>query len=694
MRGQGILLRSILVGTACFALVACGGKKKDDTKKDNAPAGKKAAAGDSPSKEKVAAPGDGASPTAQVSGLFSGMMGKKTGVALSKVDLGKIFEKSHAPAAPAPAIATADMKGAVPAAAVASDLWSLAPDNTAFGIVITDGTIATADRTLAEIKRIIMARPGGTKMLAEITSITSNKSGFDLFKMSSWLTTAGMDPSKGAALFMATNREALIVLPVVDPAAFQKAANDTKGSFGASHCVMASKGRYVCAEKLAYAKAAVASKDPPIKIKAASLPSWLKGDVQLVAHLGSFPKAITKLKKLEPALTNIGMIAVTARMRGGIVGVHGWLEGKRTGPIGTLVAALPQAKLPPLAFGAVNYFHSRIPMTLLTAKMPPRMPLPGGVDVRRDIFDNMTGEMLSFSRGKKIFAEHLLFGLKDPAIAAKAITALCQVLAQKTPPGVSGLRPGNGSCTATLDLAALLGKSGDLEPLVKGMPRQQLQLGIVGDKLLLVLGERGKVNKSGKTYGDPHLAKEFLAGDWNVFHWGMAFDPIAIAPPVLRKRLDAIIASGSANDRTAFDMMRWIYAHIYETGMGFALRDDGMYMVAQLTTMAADPPDVYHAHEAAFAKLLDGDYKSYTTDVMANAAKAPGSLAGQHARKMKEGVPILGQFGAVGALTLWATLVKGGDSSPRHRGSTASDPPFKAPARPAPAPAPFPLRGK
>lgn len=674
---------------ATVALVACGGSK-DNKKK-----------GDSPQKDeakpakvqgpnaKVAQPSEASSgllaggsvkrkagPMAggilggAPSGILGGLVGKSTGTAMSKVDLSDLFNKSKNPTAPAPQISvTSKAPAAVAKASKGSTaaLWQLAPDNAAFGFVINDGAFVQLAAATKDIERMLTKFGGpGEQVLAEIRKNLKGK--FAPFRLAAWAQKAGVDINKGMAIFMATNGEAVVVLPIVDPAAFSKAVNDTKGNIGPKHCISQSPGRYVCSEKLAYAKAAIASTSPPIATRTAKLPRWLRGDVELVTHIGSFPGAVRKLQSWRPAMSNFGTLAVAARMKNGKLGVHGWLEGKRGGPVGSAFAAIPAANLPKLAYGAVSWMHMRLPMGLFTAKMPPSLPM-GSSDLRKDLVDNLTGEALLFTRGKDLFAEHILLTVRDGRLASRAINALCKVIKDKGALDDVVAKP--GSCAGKLDLGSLLAAERSLAPFIKGMPSQSVRIAAVGGVVALTLGEITPIKKAKRTHGDPGLAREYLTGNWNLFHWGMAFDPMAIAPAVVRRRIKRHILDNLKPKQLAgLNLLRWLYGHVYEAGAALALRADGVYGLAQVTTFAVDDAATYQAYETALMALIKGDRKQARPAYMA-LTSAPKTLAGLHAQKLRSGVPMTGQFGTAGLVALATWML----SETRKKATTKSAPP-------------------
>lgn len=646
-----MLKRNIFLSLLVFVLATCGSETKKEGAKDKekAETEEKAAStgGESGQAKAPATPG---AKKSLFGGRFAGVLGGLGNRAPGgKLDLAGAFGTSLPNLAPQMAKSVAGLKDT----GLTKDLWALTPADAALGIVVGDGTVRKVSGALTELKRILDAQPGGAQLVAKIRTEIAGDSGFDIFDPEAWSKTSGLDLSKGAAFFISPAGQALAVLPVTDPAAFQRAIKDTDNELGADNCVTAG-GRYVCAEELAYAKAATAPHDSPLAKRVAGLPGWLRGDIELVAHPRSFPNAAEGLKPFEAALTDIGTLALAARLDNGSLTLRGWMEGKRGGPVGNAFAAIPPAALQELSGGAENWYHLRLPLSFIFANagdMPESMPLGDDVDLRRDLFDNLTGEIAAYSRGNYFLAEHLVLGLEDPAPTTKALKVVCEGIKQQGL--LEQVKQQGAACQGLLDLGALLSDEPTVAPFVQGMPKIELMAAVNGKTLEFRIG---RVTPPSGTPGDnasTAVAKELMTGDWNGVQWGVAFDPIAILPPVLTDRLDKMILGQLPPTQLGpLNLMRWVYDHIYDTGVGMALRNDGIYLTAQVTTYAGDPPAAQQAYEAALNLLLKRDYQGYKAAIAELAKKYPGSLAGRNAALQVKGVPMLGQLGAVGVFAL------------------------------------------
>ncbi|HUH00749.1 MAG TPA: hypothetical protein VML75_02065, partial [Kofleriaceae bacterium] len=140
------------------------------------------------------------------------------------------------------------------------------------------------------------------------------------------------------------------------------------------------------------------------------------------------------------------------------------------------------------------------------------------------------------------------------------------------------------------------------------------------------------------------ISREIATGNWQGVWWGMALDPLGVAPSVLQQRVTKLLGGMGQEERVQLALIRWAYGHMYDAGLAFALREDGMYALMEVTTFAGDPPAAYAAHQAALNKLVAFDYDGYKAAITSNA-NLKGTLAGKHAAAVKGGAPILGQFG-------------------------------------------------
>ena len=619
---------------ALLLLGACGSKKSTDKPED-----KTTGEQTSPT-----AAGDKLNTTAPKASFLGGMFRKGTGKRLSKLDIAAAFSKKL----PSLKLA-AKSRLAAQSHGTTEVLWQLAPADAVFGIVVGDGTGTKLASALTEIQRVLRARPGGKKIIDDVRADTGYPK-FDFFDVATWAGRSGVDLSLGAALFATSDEQILVVLPLSAPDTFRKQVGADPEEFGPKRCVVHQK-RYVCSQTKDFVTAALTPHDSPLAKRVAAMPNWLRGDIEVTAHLPSFSKARSGLSKLGAILPDAGTLAVAARLEHGGISLRGWLEGKRGGPIGSQFASTPPASLSSLSGGAVNWLNVRLPMSLLMGVLPVQME-QAGVDFRTALFGNLTGELVAYSRGTKFLSERIELGIRNPGQVSVAVRKVCELL--NVLGALDGFKGGKGGCGGKVDIGALLGKTGPVaKTLFSGMPKVPASIRVTDSTLALSIGTVAPPGGKVASNTGNAVAEQLITGDWNIAQWGMAFDPLGIAPGPLYERVTKhLVAKMDADDRARLDLIRWLYAHLYEAGIAVSLRPDGIYFLAEATTFAAD--DVgYRLYEDAVVRLLDGDRPGYQRAMATIARKHPKQLAGRHAALVGKGVPLLAQVGP-GVATLGA----------------------------------------
>lgn len=654
-------LRRTLVFVAAAALVACGGDKKDGEGQGKTLDGvNKPTSGDPGGGGGAYAAGDTGPTKSLFGGRFKGIFKKNAAAApAKKADLQTALDQQSAAPAMTPVAAAPAARAAAPTGS-SEGVWAFAPANAAFGFVVADGGFQEVASALSGIKAAIEQRPGGAVIVQAIQSEMA-EAGVDPFDLAGWAGKSGVDISMGMGMFASADGDVVVVLPVTDAAAFRKAIKDDNGDLGDKHCVMAKPGRYVCGEKLASAQAAAKPHDSPLAKRVARLPSWLRGDAEMIVHLASFEDAMKEMADLRQAMETIGVLAMAANLDGGALSVRGWLEGKRGGPVGNTFAAIPKAQLTGQSAGATNWFHFRLPMGLLAANIPAgQIPPP----IKAGLIDNLTGEIVTYSRGKTFLAERVVFGLKDGSKTAPLVDMGCGEIAKMGV--IKKLKQKPGACAGTVDVGKTLAEVDEIAPFVKGMPEIPVGVRVKGNSLELEVGwPAGPQGKAG-SLASSGIARELVTGNWNAVFWGLAVDPLGAAPAVLQKRLIPVVKSMPGDVQMQASMARWVYGHMYDAGMAFALRDDGMYMMMEVSTFAGDPPAAYADHQKALALLVDNDIPGYKKQIKANAAAHRGTKTGNHAAAMQGGAPILGQMGVWGLLAgVGAWMNAGADDAMR-----------------------------
>jgi hypothetical protein len=544
-------------------------------------------------------------------------------------------------------------------------LWALAPDGTAFGLVITEGSGERLIAAAAAAAEVMAERPDGAALYAKVRTELSGMP-FHPLDLEAWRQNTGLDPVRGAALFMGAGGDPLgMVLPVTDRAAFRELfeweqatvdGRDLDRDPGGEGVCAPIGDHYACAENPAGLDAMAAG--GALGRFARELPVELRGDVQLVANLGRFPGAVRELVALRPAMNEIRHLSLSARLddRGTVV-VRGWMEGRRTGPVGIPlgeIAANPAIN--GFGDGAVGVVRVRAPLGLLWARaeVPPALPV-GGVDLRSALVDNLTGEVTAYTRGTGLVGGELLLGLRDPDAAQAAIEALCGLVRNELALPLSFEA---GRCQGRLPAPDVSGEDAALRALVEALPTD-VSVGVRRGFLEISdaegRGARG-VPDVGPTSAE---AKELLVGDWHLAAWGLSLDPLATAPAPVAAALTGIIAQAPEDVRPMIEIYRWAAGNLHELGGGVALRADGLHGMAFARTFGADPEPVRRQHRAALGRLLDGDHDGYRAALAKLGAAHGDTLAARQARAVEAGAPSLGFGLSAASLVPWLVFSGG-----------------------------------
>jgi hypothetical protein len=141
-------------------------------------------------------------------------------------------------------------------------------------------------------------------------------------------------------------------------------------------------------------------------------------------------------------------------------------------------------------------------------------------------------------------------------------------------------------------------------------------------------------------------AKSMFTDKWNAVMWGRWADPLT-GEGSLQAALGPL-KGAPAETQMAIEVARVAFAHLFESGMAFRLDDKGAHLLAEFTTMAADPPAAYQAYsKAASDGIASG--KPYADALAAAVAEHSGSLAAKQAELLKNAAPTLAFGIGVGA---------------------------------------------
>jgi len=536
-----------------------------------------------------------------------------------------------------------------------NSLWRFAPTDAVLGMVVADGTLSSSLRSLAEIERVISTIAGGREAISQLRSRLGRRGSFDPFDPRAY-ATVGIDVDKGAAVFINDEDEPLVVLSLVDRKAFRAFVNAKVETVRGreldrlpegAYCVEA-QGRYLCAERVAVLDAAMADAVAPLAERYLGLAPSLHGEIEIVAALDRMPRAAGDFRNLRAVVTDVRTAAVAIALSGGRLAVNGWLEGRvaaaiREGAPASSPAALVSAEEP-----AVFAMGVRIPPPALEGHLPESLPL-AGADLRQALFDPWTGDVrirVTPSSESPGFAVTAVFAMKDTSALAKLARPLCTMASAL--PGVSA-KGSDGECAATIDAADMGWKRfAALAPTLPVTAR------IGASELRVTLGIP---DPAGGSNAHGPVSKDLVKGPWTVAMWGRWADPFVSQRGLGPGLAKDVLASATPEQQLMIQAARILFAHLYETGLGLALEENGIRVAFEITTMAADEAKAYRAYSDLVAASVPTG-KAYQDALIALADAHPGSLVAQQAGLAKTGAPTMGSALALGYVLARSPLAR------------------------------------
>jgi len=524
-----------------------------------------------------------------------------------------------------------------------SALWALAPESAAFGLVIGDGVGEKFRAAMKLHVEDLSGKPFGAPV-AEMMKEMREEIGFDPLDPAGW-KSMGIDPAKGMAFYASEDAKGeehpVLVLPVVDRAAFRaKTKGKTETLEGKEvdriedDMICLPGDLYVCGKHLADIVAVKAGETALTKAVKA-MPAARRGDVELYVDLTKFPEAKEELAELAP-VGSVETVGFAARLEDDGFSLRAWGNGKVDGPVGkALLGGKATKGVTGKSGHAATVSRMVLPMALLTAEMPDTMPA-GSVDLRKDLIDQMTGEVQTTTTGKGLLAGTIMLGIEDDAKVATAVGALCE-LAKGAAPATNGLvakvEPGDKKCTVELSFATMKDELAGLT-----VPNLTVVLAVDGKSLQLLVGDVDPAKLAGSAADDAGSAeaKEILGGSPIAAMWtrGLDLDVGAVPVPAELKAAipyDVIVAG-----------LDWVASTIAEVAFGVTFTEGGAELLVRITTFGGDPPAARAAYVAAPEKRRRGDRHGWKAAV-AQLAKAPkGPHVGARAQLEIDGTPTLG----------------------------------------------------
>lgn len=474
----------------------------------------------------------------------------------------------------------------------AGAMWRHAPAGTHAGIVVAPGAGADIHRALIAVANSLRKSPAAYKPLEPLLTELA-RDGFDLTAVDGF-AAIGIDPSKGAGLFMAGDG-VYAILPVSNRATFREAigAKEQGGVdsiYRGVHCTTA-KDLYRCApsaEKLAAWRPA----NQPVD---AGWPDELRGSIEVLVR-GELLDAELFTAAFESATA---LRAAVRFERGGILARFS-VEGRPAPSLSIgktpLAAAVMKRKPAALMVG-----YGRALVDVIKDKNAGKLDvsIPGGISPRA-LLEAVTGEVVAYAPAGAPSRGYVEIGINDSE-PFKKLASLCGTM----PPisNVSFKQTSDG-CEVTLHPPQVP------EPI-------KISIQIDDTSIVAGLGD-WSAGRAGKVAVLP----DYLTGpDWLVAMWLrgsplIGLDQISLIPPQTLQRV--LAASPEAS------LGVWAFLHLSELGAGLRTDATGIHGFFRLSTTWRNGPEVVAALEPLFAKLTGGDL-SALDEVKGLAATHGGS---------------------------------------------------------------------
>tara|TARA_R110002073_G_scaffold74100_8_gene181351 strand:- start:61429 stop:63279 length:1851 start_codon:yes stop_codon:yes gene_type:complete len=509
-----------------------------------------------------------------------------------------------------------------PDVAQTNKLWAIAPANTVMGLVAAPGAASKLHSMMMNIVATAEARPLGAKVLGELRK-ESKSEVIDAFDPAS-IRGAGIDLNGAAAVFMVAKKEAYIVLPVTDREAFRKVTKGTVETVDGvefdrieEDLVCAPKSdRYLCASTTEMLKGFGDKVDGALAKQVAELPSEYRGHAEIVMDIPGMAKVDDDFatdfdgQMSDPKL-GIGAI----RLGNGSVTIRGWFQ---VNPLNKLAAAVGVPNTLVASLGAnkpSSILGFRMPMDAIIAEIPNKEEKLAGLDLKKDVMGNFTGEFVGYTPQSEALWGRLAMGIKDPAPFKTLLNMGCGMAPALGIPGIK-VTPGDGKCSAMIDVAQLPLPDKTIAELFE--KPVSIIAEVKADRFELTLGTEAP----GTDKPISAMGSELMSKSWNFSMWAEGMGITSGATDLPWKQIPETVEAETVD---GIKMGLWILAQVYEVGMAGAVRDDGIHGVFHLGTYAGDSPEAFKAYQAAVTAALASG--TATAEFDAIREKWPNSMA-------------------------------------------------------------------
>jgi|GEM_PF-4305451 len=508
----------------------------------------------------------------------------------------------------------------------ASEIWALAPENAAWGIVARDGALARLQGAIVAASGVAAGQDDARVLWATQVLPALEYTRLPLLD-SAAMKEAGLDLARGGAVFFAADDSpVLAIVPVGDVEALAtRAGLETKNMGGRAvyyqpgkpwRCAMKEQ-RMLCAMTIEQVDAALDSIEHPLASTATLVPRKARGDIEMLVDLTNHDRAREASHDAAPFWRSATTLAVALRLERGAGRVRAWMDGTPGPLLGELPGPLAPA-LQGLDVGSTGMTRARLPLDALLAmgSVPEQIPLSPTFDARRDLLDHLTGDVAVTSRGDQLGT--IVAVARDPAALRGKLDEFCDVLASGD--GIDRAASPADDCRLRLALARQ-------NPLLAAFGQVEARLHVTDDALVMSSGT-GTVPA---VPVGPHAAS-LLDDDSRIVAWGRALDPLAGAPAQIGA---ALFALAPADARPGIRAARWAAGHIHVLAAALHTDSRGAYAELLVVTALADAPGVTRAYQDAVRANVEGDRAENQRLLAAIAREHPNSYAGRFARLLE-----------------------------------------------------------
>lgn len=497
-------------------------------------------------------------------------------------------------------------------------LWALAPAGTKVGIVIAPGTGPLLAAAWAEVERSASRWPAMQKALGELRS----ESPPEVFDAEARVRM-GIDIARGAAVFMIAEDDGVMVLPVVDRAAFRKRMGaTTEEASGTTVDVLDDlrcqdiSGHYACARNATLL--ATLGKSDALARHVAARPAARRGSVEFELDLDFLEPE--ERQEIAGIVADATTVQGAVQLAPGVLTVRAYLGGKPSHPLAQTALQTPDTLSRQVAKSQPGGFlRVRVPLDTQTAAGVAALAQALGLTVDSSALAGITGEVVLVSASGDVLDISLQVGAKDGKALQPIVTQLCQMaqgVAGPVPVGMDGDR-----CVARIE-PKLLEQAG--VPMGMGIERPlEIALATSDTALIVRVSMAGKTRAKGADM--TAVGRELLTEPWQVALWSHGNILRRMQSVPVTKPAELLAELGEAAEAAKGAI--WVLAHLDEMGWGLAVREDGIHTVFHIGTHWANPDDVLRAYQALLERMLTG--VEIEADLAALAGKHPDTPLGQ-----------------------------------------------------------------